>query len=230
MGMAMLQSTFGGLAEVARDNNGWVTWNLALAIVPAAARGGAVRLAAVPPRVHLVGGRRRLRAVPAERAVRRDRPRAPAGRRPRGPLRRRRAGRRAPDVRRVRVRRLPRLRRVPRPAARRGAAAAARPRRAVVRARRPRALLDRHRARTDRPAEQLGRRHRRRSAPWSGRSPRSRGGAHRSPSCASSWRSPSPTRSSTPSHRDLRCRSGSAIWVAWVELRSLAVRSVGPAA
>lgn len=36
MGMAMLQSTFNGLTEVARDNNGWVTWNLALALVPAA--------------------------------------------------------------------------------------------------------------------------------------------------------------------------------------------------
>jgi uncharacterized membrane protein len=33
--MAMLQGTFGGLAEVARDNGDWITWNLTLALVPA---------------------------------------------------------------------------------------------------------------------------------------------------------------------------------------------------
>ena len=35
MGTAMLQGTFRGLAEVARDNHDWITWNLALALVPA---------------------------------------------------------------------------------------------------------------------------------------------------------------------------------------------------
>ena len=33
--MAMLQPTLGGLAEVARDNGDWITWNLTLALVPA---------------------------------------------------------------------------------------------------------------------------------------------------------------------------------------------------
>ena len=33
--MAMLQGTFGGLAEVALDNGDWITWNLTLALVPA---------------------------------------------------------------------------------------------------------------------------------------------------------------------------------------------------
>ena len=33
--MAMLQPTLRGLAEVARDNGDWITWNLTLALVPA---------------------------------------------------------------------------------------------------------------------------------------------------------------------------------------------------
>ena len=48
MGTAMLQGTFRGLAEVARDNHDWITWNRARAGARPA-RGRAVRLAPAPP-------------------------------------------------------------------------------------------------------------------------------------------------------------------------------------